>query len=796
MPSLTQYDQLMLRGARALPVINRLGGGAVAMVGDGQPGRVVGDTAVVYQLRQPSGRLIALRCFLADAIDDRLATRYRALSAESATGQLQAVEASPLVGGIAYHSEGITETLDDLRSLAIPVVSMDWVIGPTLMAAVHRAATARDGAALARLAEGWRAACLACAEIGFVHGDLNGDNVLVRQAQSMTFVDYDTALWPGAPSIPSPTSNPAYRHPRGATSGAVRRDEFAAFVIYVSLRILSRWPELRDDHGDPPQERDGALLFRPRDLANPDGSALFGKIRIHDDPFIQSLGGILRETCRGKPDETPSFVDSLAMANNVARRVAPVQPPPGISERRTRVSTLTEPDAGVRRVDDRPAASWPSQRPPGTSSAPASRRAPGQDLGAAVRQTSADQLRHAIDAGDLATAERIWSSLQDTAEGGPFAAVLAELRATATRSAVRDALIKRDDALLVREVDRATELGVPLSIESRREARAASLRLDIEFELGRALETDDGPALVDLALSGDLDELPELDEETARRVVRALTTAHLVRALATDDDGVILQACTAETLADGFGLTEAQRRRVDLARRRVEWRADLRTALRTRDTGAVTTLHVHAPEGAIDALGETDRRRVDRLQGHAEAVAALRRAVDDKDDPGIVDAFRTIETLGVPLGDAFPWLQLRDIVDRYSIIAAVRRAAGESPRDYERLSRLLPQVRQATGEERPYLGEGISYEELESDIRRNAQVARIREALRSDDDRTIVTAALPDLFGAITLLTRGEQGRIERASAAIDRALRRSSRPHPVGQTPSASQSSSAVETT
>jgi hypothetical protein len=360
------------------------------------------------------------------------------------------------------------------------------------------------------LAEGWRAACVACAELGFVHGDLNGDNVVVRQAQAITLVDYDTALWPGAQSIPSPSSNPAYRHPRGATTDAVRRDEFAAFVIYASLRILSRWPELRDDHGDPPQERGGSLLFRSRDLASPDGSALFGKIRVLDDPFIQSLGGILRETCRGKPDETPSFVDALAMANNVARRVstAPSAPPPGEPERRTRVSTLTESGTWGRRAEDRQAPSWPTQRVQEPPSPPVSRRPPTEDLGAAVRQTSAAQLRAALEAGDLATAERLWPGLLDTAEGGPYAVALAEARSTAARSAVRDALIKRDDELLVREVERATDLGVPLSIESRREARAAGLRLDIEFELERALETGDDAALVDLALSGDLDELP------------------------------------------------------------------------------------------------------------------------------------------------------------------------------------------------------------------------------------------------------------------------------------------------
>ena len=61
MPTLAALDDAMLRPGRAVPAVNRLGGGAIAMAGADQPWRMVGATAVVYQLRQPSGRVFALR---------------------------------------------------------------------------------------------------------------------------------------------------------------------------------------------------------------------------------------------------------------------------------------------------------------------------------------------------------------------------------------------------------------------------------------------------------------------------------------------------------------------------------------------------------------------------------------------------------------------------------------------------------------------------------------------------------------------------------------------------------------
>ena len=74
MPTLTHLDDAMLRAGRMVPAINRLGGGMIAMAG-ATPWRVIGNQAVVYQLRQSSGRVFALRCLLADTNDPALSDR-------------------------------------------------------------------------------------------------------------------------------------------------------------------------------------------------------------------------------------------------------------------------------------------------------------------------------------------------------------------------------------------------------------------------------------------------------------------------------------------------------------------------------------------------------------------------------------------------------------------------------------------------------------------------------------------------------------------------------------------------
>src|SRR5262249_388235 len=141
-------------------------------------------------------------------------------------------------------------------------------------------------------------------------------------------------------------ARPGYKHPKGIPMIPERRDEFAALVIYTSLRVLARWPELRDEHGDPASQLGGTLLFSVRDLSNPDSSALFGQSRVIDDPEVQALVAALREACKLRPDEGPSFIEVARAAAAIIRRMpgarAQSNAAPLIDEARERNDKITQ----------------------------------------------------------------------------------------------------------------------------------------------------------------------------------------------------------------------------------------------------------------------------------------------------------------------------------------------------------------------------------------------------------------------------------------------------------------------
>src|SRR3954471_23098529 len=97
MTSLTHHDQAMLRGTRSVPAISRLGGGTISTVGDNQPYRAVGADAVVYQLRQATGKVLGLRCWLTDAGSPEVLDRYRFLGKPETLRNLRSVQYSPIV---------------------------------------------------------------------------------------------------------------------------------------------------------------------------------------------------------------------------------------------------------------------------------------------------------------------------------------------------------------------------------------------------------------------------------------------------------------------------------------------------------------------------------------------------------------------------------------------------------------------------------------------------------------------------------------------------------------------------
>jgi hypothetical protein len=792
-----------------VPAVNRLGGGTIAMAGSSQPWRVVGTDAVIYQLRQPTGRVLALRCFLADSLDPSVGERYRGLAGD-ALRRLRKAPHSPIVPHLTYLPDGLVFPAADLRSVHLPIVAMEWVMGPTLIAAVDRGSRMGDRAYLGALAAAWLSMMETLAHAGFAHGNLTGDNALVRPTEGLALVDYDTATWPGSPPPPNVEATPGYRHPWGGVAAPERRDDFAALVIYTTLRILAVWPDLREAHGDPPSKLGGVLLFSPKDLANPDASVLFGKLRALDEPEVQALIGILREACRVKPEDVPPFLEAVAAAVHVARTVPVPRPvsrldPRERQQRLTRLNSLLlagdeegaraywhssglqdDPEV-VREFGARMAEierrrsrreSWqpfergsarsfderamPSREAPRAASVPLSRPLVETEQ---WRAQLLEQLKEALASGDAATVGAIWPQVRGHPAAAPFAAQATEVVAKLMNAAIAGAIERGDDAAIVAAVKEAEVWGVAVGTAARRAARAARRRLAARQALTTALERQDEKALAELAIAGQLDLLEPLPPETLRAVKRALRRPFLQRALASDDDREIVQAFDAEAFADPDALSATERARVALAQQRLDWLTKVRQELRERDIAGLQAALEVIPEGADLRLTRIERERIARLAVQQRAVERLESAMQSGDDIAIVDALNELEAVGATLPDQLDWQAVRGVIDRLSLTAAIRRAATLQPPDYVRLARLLPAAREAYGGRTPYLGPNLDFEALEREVRRAAHRARVREALATGDEVAIAAAALPDPYDALATLTPPEREVVERAIA-------------------------------
>src|SRR5690348_17480821 len=190
MPPLHTIDQAMAHAATALPILGRIGGGQIALVDGRQPWRTVGMDNAIYVLRQPAGRMLALRVPLADAVPPGLASHYNALANDNRLLPLKQAPGSPIPSRVAWYGDGLALPAGDLRSVRHPLAVLDWIDGPTLIAAVDRSCRAGDVAALGALANAWSQMVGLLSAHGFVHGDLAADNAVVRTDGSLALIDF------------------------------------------------------------------------------------------------------------------------------------------------------------------------------------------------------------------------------------------------------------------------------------------------------------------------------------------------------------------------------------------------------------------------------------------------------------------------------------------------------------------------------------------------------------------------------------------------------------------------------
>jgi hypothetical protein len=287
----------------------------------------------------------------------------------------------------------------------------------------------------------------------------------------------------------------------------------------------------------------------------------------------------------------------------------------------------------------------------------------------------------------------------------------------------------------------------------------------VRQQLDGALKRDDREALSRLGLSGELESLGKVPEQSIDAIQRAIEWPLLINAIESDDDRTIVAAFDPEVFQGASGLSDEQRRRIDLAQRRTRWLDLARRAIKERDIPTMRLALEQAPEGGLERLSKVEHQRMTRAINQQQAVGRLAQAMHSGSDIAIVDAINEVESAGATLPDDLDWQAVRDVVDRLSLVAAIRRAALAEPPDYARLARLLPAARDANGGETPYLGSTLDFAQLEQDVKRGAARARLREAIHRNDEIAIVNAAVPDIYGMIPTLDPHEQAVVKQAIA-------------------------------
>jgi hypothetical protein len=639
---------------------------------------------------------------------------------------------------------------------------MEWVSGPTLLAAVDRAAAAGNTGVIQALATGLTQMWNDLQGIGFVHGDLTAQNVMIRGDGQLVLVDLDTATWRGAPFGPGPGGQPGYIIDR-FRDDALERDAFAMLVMQASLRAIADNPGLRARFGEDLNRPDGKLLFSAFDLHDSYRSLALAEARHHAGRDTQRLLDGLQAALEGGRAD---LVDALSL---VPRLQVPAElgdtssfptwvPASGVDDHRSVHYHYNWPEV-VEAAPVPPSSTDPS---PGWTATWQPPEEPTPDL---PPEASVADLRLALEDGNESEVIRLASILADSPAAALLAGRVEQVIATGYERRIRAEAAAGRDAGVVAEVDEAARRQVPLDAELYRMARAAQERLDVRAELEAAIATEDHGALAELAVSGRLVVLGDTDRATLRKVLQAIERPSLDQALATDDDMLILSAWDPDLFDEGDAEITEVLDRVRLAEARVAWLESARAALKRRSPDHMMELLVDPPPGATERLSPGERRRMLKEIESRRALATLQEALASDDDAAVISALNAVERIGARIPERATWQRIQQVVERVELVDDVIAAADQQPMDRAKLAHLLPAVRALGLERDPRFGDPDWVEAIERQVVRHAHLRRIQAAIGRDNDIAILAAIDPDPHQAIDLLEPAELERVERARA-------------------------------
>lgn len=139
-----------------------------------------------------------------------------------------------------------------------------------------------------------------------VHGDIEPQNIMVDNDRLM-LVDYDLTTTPVSRPLASPLlGNKHYQHPGITIGGPEVNDNFSAWIMYYSLKLLDLYPALWNIAG----ARPGRLLFHADDLHNPGNSELFSMLQSHFNEEVREIATQIEEMCHMAPTAVPPLTDA------------------------------------------------------------------------------------------------------------------------------------------------------------------------------------------------------------------------------------------------------------------------------------------------------------------------------------------------------------------------------------------------------------------------------------------------------------------------------------------------------